>query len=167
MVAHGGGEKHEGVGVNSSRQVIEDLRVLSQRLRSCNRNIMQPVEHWRQKTLSLSTDSLLYWALCVLEVSVGGHVYSPVYACARPNVICVCVCVWQEMVLILQFDDSTSDVRQCSISHTSIMHTFHEGWMYTVIHSSSLVPWTRLHVQHWCRVHCTVPDNWVPALSQI
>lgn len=29
----------------------------------------------------------------MLEVSVGGHVYSPVYACARPNVICVCVCV--------------------------------------------------------------------------
>lgn len=29
----------------------------------------------------------------------------------------------------------------------------------TVIHTSSLVPWTRLHEQHWCHVHCTIPDN--------
>lgn len=50
-------------------------------------------------------------------------------------------CVWQEMVLILQFDDSVSHVRQCSIASISIAHTF-EGWMGTsaVVHAAGTHP---------------------------
>lgn len=67
-----------------------------------------------------------------------------------------CVRVWQEMVLILQFDDSPSDVRQCSIPRISIMHRFLKAEMHTVIHTCSRLTWTCSHEEHRGHVHLHV-----------
>lgn len=126
------GEKHEDVGVNRFRS-IEDSRSLSQRRRSDRQNT-QPVLGAEGRTLhpQVRTPDYAYPALSTLKVSVGGRMHGPVW----PHVMSV----WQDAVLILQFDDSTSDVRQRSVFYISVAHRFHEVWMYTMIHTSSSVP---------------------------
>lgn len=89
--------------VTSSRQVIEGLYAPTQRRREAAFDAL--CSHWRQKALTLNTDSLLHKALSVLT-SQRRWVYGPVCVCLLgPNMICVWM--WQqEMVLILQSDDS-------------------------------------------------------------
>lgn len=88
------------------------------------------------------------WA-CVYSVCI-----LRVIACSRPNVIGLCVCNKRSRTCNLM-----TQPPMCVNAASPVfqnMHTFHEGWMYTVIHTSSLVPWSTVHC---CRVHFHVPSQ--------
>lgn len=133
------GEEHDHVGVNSFSPLLRTRVHCHKGGEATDIYYAASVSHWRQKASSSSGGTLLYWALSTLKVRVGGCMYSPVW----PHVMSV----WQDAILILQFDDSTTDVRQCScllyFNHAQV------SWSLNVHHDShqQLCCWVCLHEQ--------------------